>query len=427
MQVTKKELSGTNVQLTITADDNMLAETKGRVLRRLGKQLKLPGFRQGKAPLALIEKNLDPSTLQAEFLDAAANELYGRAIDQEKLRPVARPEVSIKKFVPFTALELDITVDILGKLTLPDYTKIKLAQKPVKITDKDVGEVIEALRTRVAEKQTVKRAAAKDDEVLIDFAGIDAKTKQPIAGADGKAYPLILGANSFIPGFEDNVIGMKPGEEKTFTLTFPKDYGVKALQNRQATFTVTAQEVKELVKPKIDDGFATKAGPFKSLAELKADIKKQLESEKQNEADRVYENELIEKIVEQSKVSVPKILVDEEIERLELEERQNLTYRGQTWQEHLQEEGVTEAEHREQKRPQAENRVKAGLVLSEIAEREKITITPEDLEVRIQLLKGQYQDKQMQAELDKPENRRDILSRMVTEKTITKLTSYAQA
>jgi trigger factor len=235
----------------------------------------------------------------------------------------------------------------------------------------------------------------------------------------------MLGSDSFIPGFEDNLIGVKAGEEKTFTLAFPKDYGVKALQSRKVTFKVTVTKVNELAKPKIDDAFAAKVGPFKSLAELKADIKKQVTIERGTESERAYENELIEKIVEQSKVPLPQSIVGEEIERLETEERQNLVYRGQTWQEHLAEEGVTETEHREQKRPQAENRVKAGLVLSEIAEREKITVTPEELEIRIQLLKGQYQDKQMQIELDEPENRRDILSRMVTEKTIDKLKTYA--
>jgi trigger factor len=427
MRLTKKRLTDTKIQLELTADNEQLTQSKQQVLQRLGRDVKVQGFRAGKVPPAMVEKSINPNLLQSEFLEVAVNRVYGDALAQEQIRTIDRPEVSIKKYVPFSELVFEATVEILGEVKLPDYTKIKIKKKLVSVTDKDIDEVIESLRIRAAEKKEVERAAVKDDEVWIDFSGSDAATGDPIQGADGKDYPLVLGSNTFIPGFEDNLTGVKPGQEKTFTITFPDNYGVKALQKRKVTFKATITKVNEMAKPRVDDAFAAKAGPFKSLAELKADIKKQLESERQNETERDYENELIEKIVEQSTVAVPKVLADEEIERLEVDERRNLTYRGQTWQEHLKDEGVTEEEHREQKRPAAENRVKAGLVLSEIAEKEKITVSPEELEIRLQLLKGQYQDKQMQAELDKPENRRDILSRMVTEKTLAKLKQYSSA
>lgn len=428
MQISKKQLSDTKVELTLIADEKMLNEAKQQVLQTLSKtQVKMAGFRQGKAPLSLVEKNTDPAVLQSEVLDKVVNALYVNAIDQERVRPVDRPEISIKKFVPFTTLEVSAIVEAVGEVKLPDYKKIKLERKDADVTAKDVDEVIEALRTRGAEKKEVERAAKKDDEVTIDFAGRDAKTNEPINGADGKGYPLVLGSNSFIPGFEDNLIGMKTGEEKEFTLTFPKDYGVSTLQNRKITFKVTATKIQELQKPEVNDEFAAKVAPVKTVAELKKDIKTQLAAERQNQLDRELESELIEKIAEKATAAIPKVLVDEEIDRIEAEEKQNLVYRGQTWQEHLKEEGVDEKGHREQKRPAAEKRVKAGLVLSEVAIQEKINVTPEELEIRLQLLKGQYQDKQMQAELDKPENRREIASRMVTEKTINKLVAYATA
>lgn len=425
MQVEKKRISDTKVQLTVAADDAMLARTKQAVLAGLRREVKLPGFRPGKVPPALIEKNVDANVLQSEFLDAAVNELYSAAVIQERLRPVDRPEVSIKKFVPFTTLEFEAVVEAVGDVKLPDYTKLKLVKKPIKVTTKEVDEVIEALRTRAAERKEVTRAAKAGDEVVVDFAGTDAKTGDPISGADGKGYPLLLGSNAFIPGFEDNLVGVKAGEEKTFTLTFPKDYGVQALQSKKVTFKVTATKLHEVVKPKIDDDFAAKAGPVKTVAELKADIKKQLTAEQHTQAERDFESELLEKITEQSTISIPKVLVDEEIDRAELDEKQNLAYRGQTWQEHLAAEGVTEAEHREQKRVAAEQHVKAGLVLTEIAEKEGLQVLPEELEIRMQILKGQYQDKQMQSQLDKPESRRDIANRLLTEKTIAELKAYA--
>lgn len=428
MQVAKKQLTETNVQLTITADTALLSQVKQEVLMHLNNtQIKVQGFRSGKAPLSLVEKQVEPSVLQNEFLDRIINELYIGAIAQEHIRPVERPQVTIKKFVPFSALEVEIVVEAVGAVKLSDYKKVKLEKKPVKITAKDVDDVVEALRVRAAEKKPVTRAAAKDDEVIINFAGTDTKTGESISGADGTEYPLILGSNSFIPGFEDNLIGVKPGEEKSFDLTFPKDYGVKALQDRKITFKTTVVTVNEQTKPKVDDAFAAQVGPFKTVTELKADIKKQLELERQQQSDRDYENELIEKITDQATVALPKALVDEEIERIESEERQNVLYRGQTWEEHLESEGVTAEVHQEQKRPVAEKRVKAGLVLSEIAEAENVDVSKEELEIRLQILKGQYQDKQMLAELDKPENRRDIASRIVTEKTVQKLVDYATA
>lgn len=427
MQVQKKKLSDTKIELHMVADAALLQDVKQNVLKHLAKHVKTPGFRQGKVPLTLVEKQVDPATLQTEFLDEALNRLYVAALQTEKVRPVSQPEVSLKKFVPFTTLEVDATVEAVGDVKLPDYTKVKVEKKTPTITEKDITEVIDALRDRIAERKEIKREAKDGDEVVIDFKGVDAKTKEAISGADGKGYPLVLGSSTFIPGFEENLVGMKAGEEKDFTVTFPADYGVQTLQNRKVAFTVTATKVHEIIKPKVDDTFAEKVGPVKTVADLKADIKQQLEYEKQTQAERDFESEILDKITDKAEVAIPKVLIDEEISRVEMDEKQNLMYRGQTWEEHLKEEGVTEKEHFEQKRPGAEKNVKAGLVLTEIAEAEGITVTPEELEVRLRVLKGQYQDKQMQAELNKPENRREVSNRMLTEKTLDRLKAYATA
>jgi trigger factor len=424
MQVTKEIMNPTTVKLTLVADKELLEGVKQHVLRDLAKQVKLAGFREGKAPLDLVEKSVDQNVLQREFLEHAINELYSRAIDEQKLRPVAQPQVNVTKFVPFTTLEITAEVEVVGEIKIGNYKNLKLALPEVKVTDKDVDDVIENLKIRAATKEEVKRAAEDGDEVWIDFAGVDAKTNEPVSGADGKDYPLVLGSNTFIPGFEENLVGAKAGETKEFTITFPKDYGVKALQTKKVSFTVTANKVNKVVKPEVDDKFAATIGPFKTLQELRDDIKRQVESEKHNEAERQYENQLLEKIAEKTEVAIPKSLVDEEIGRIEAQEKQNTMYRGQTWQEHLDEEGLTAEEHFEKNRPGAELRVKAGLVLGEIAEQEGIQVAPEELEMRLQLLKGQYQDATMQEELEKPENVRDIANRLLTEKTLDKIKSY---
>lgn len=420
-----EQLNPTKVKLTVSAEPAALESIKQEVVASLGQNAKVQGFRAGKAPSHLVEKQLDQQLLQGQVLEQAVNQLYVDAVQQHNVRPAAQPEISITKFVPFSTLEFTAVVEAVSEIKPANYKQLKLAPKKAEVTAKDVDEVLENLRLRAAEKKPVERAAKLGDETVINFKGADAKTKEKIAGADGSEYPLTLGSKAFIPGFEDELIGAKPGDTKKFELTFPADYGAQALQNKRVAFTVEVLKVQELVKPKLDDKFAATVGPFKTLAELKADIKKQLKAERQREADQLYDNELLEKIAAKSTVTIPDGMIEDEITRMEDEEKRNLAYRGQTWQEHLKEEGVDEAGHREKKRENATLRVKIGLLLGEIANRENITVTPEELEIRMQLLKGQYPDPAMQAELEKPEARRDIHSRMMTEKTIEKLRSYA--
>lgn len=424
MHISRTNPTTTETKLTIKAEASELAKAKDLALKKFAPQVKVPGFREGKVPAELVEKNVNPNLLQTEVIEETINKLYASAVRQENLRPVANPEVAIKKFVPFTELEFDVTIPTVGGIELADYKKIKVPKEPVKIEAKDVDGVIKSLQQRAAERQDVDRAAKDGDQVTIDFKGTDSKG-DPVAGADGKDYPLVLGSKAFIPGFEENLVGMKAGDTKDFTITFPKDYGVKALQSKKVTFSVTVSKVSEIKEPVVDDNFAAAVGPFKDVAGLKEDIKKQLAFEREREAQTKFENELLARIAEKTKMDIPQLLIDEQIDRIENEEKQNLMYRGQTWEEHLKEEGVTAEEHREQKREAAEQRVKVGILLSEIAESENITVTPEEIEVRLQLMRGQYQDPAAQAELAKPEALRDINARIMTEKTLAKLTEYA--
>lgn len=426
MQVKKTQESPTKVKLTVVAAEKDLLPIKKHVLGNFQDKVNVPGFRKGKIPPEVLEKHVNPESFQSEFLQEAAQQLYVGALEEVKVRPVDRPEVSLQKFVPYSNLEFEATVEVVGETTLPDYKAIKKTKPVVKITEKDVTEVIKSLQTRMAEKKDVDRAAKDGDEVWIDFEGVDAKTKEPIKGADGKDYPLIIGSNTFIPGFEPELIGLKGGSDKTFTLTFPKDYGAAALANKKVTFTVHVTKVQEVVEPKVDDEFAAKVGPFKTVAELKSDIKKQLKAEKQQQADRDFESELVKEISEKSEVAIPETLINDQVERLLSELRQNLTYRGQTMQEFLESEGKTEEQYRKEVlKPQAQERVKASLMLAEVAEQEKLTVTPEELDKALEDYRQQYSDEKMQAELDKPEARRDIAARLLTQKTIEKLTSYA--
>lgn len=426
MQVKKTQESDTKAIVTVVVDEKELAPIKTHVLGHFQSKVKVPGFRSGKIPAEVLEKHVDQQAFQAEFLDEGIQQLYVAAVNELKIRPVDGPQVSVKKFVPYTLLEFDATVEVVGDIKIPDYKKIKKTKPKAEVADKEIKEVVASLQQRSADKKDVDRAAKDGDQVWIDFTGVDAKTKEPVQGADGKDYPLVIGSNTFIPGFEPELVGMKAGEEKTFDITFPKDYGAVSLQSKKVTFTVSVTKVQEVVEPKVDDDFAGKAGPFKTVAELKKAIKDQLSQEKQHQVDRDFESELIKQISDKSTVAIPEVLVNDQVERLLYELRQNLLYRGQTIEEFLKGEGKTEAQYRKDILvPQAKERVKASLVLAEIAEAEKMEVTPEELEVRMQILKGQYQDQQMQEELKKPEARRDIAARLLTEKTVNKLVEYA--
>ncbi len=425
MRIEMNKPSKTKAVLNVTATQDELNDVKRQVLSRLTKDVKVSGFRPGKAPLELAEKQLDQKLLQQEFLEEAVQQLYPVAAKQESIRPVDRPEIAIKAFVPFTELSFEATVDVLGDVSLPDYTKIKKDRKTAKVTEKDVDEVIENLRAQTAEKLPVKRAAKNGDQLTIDFSGKD-KTGEPVKGADGKSYPLTLGSKSFIPGFEENLLGLKSGDTKTFDVTFPKDYGVTSLAGEKVTFSVDVKEVNELKKPEVNDEFAASVGPVKTVADLKRDIKKELMTEKQRQADLQFESELVAEITKKSKLDIPEILIEDQLERMLNELKQNLSYRGQTIKEFLDAKQTTEEQYKEKElKPQAEERVKASIVLAEIAEKEKIEVTPEELEIRMQVLKGQYTDPQMQAELSKPEAKQNIASRMLSEKTVAQLAAYA--
>ncbi len=418
MKIHVERTKNTTAVVEISASLEELTSIKNKVLNKLAPRVKLSGFRDGKAPLSMIEKSVDQALLQTEFLDEAVNTLYVATLREERIRPVGQPQVDVKKFVPFTTLDVVLTIPVVGELIIPNYKKFSAKREQVKIGAKEVSDVLKNLQIRMAEKKVVERAAKKSDETVIDFSGTDAKGVA-VKGAEGKDYPLALGSNTFIPGFEDNVIGMKAGDEKTFTLAFPKDYGVKALQNRKVTFKVTVKSVTEVIEPKLDDDFASKVANFKTIDELKGDIKKQLEHEQSHKLERDFEAAIVNELTDKTKVEIPELLLKEQ-EQLVLDEvKQNAVYRGMTFQEYLENQGIKEEEFiKREVAPEALRRVKAGLLLSEIADIEGILVSPEELEARMQQLKAQYKDPEMQKQLDLPDSRRDINARLRSEKVI---------
>lgn len=422
MKTSIKRNSPTELTLSIDLDQKELESAKQVAVNNLSKGVKIPGFREGKAPAKVAEKHLDPNSLSQETLEVAVNEFYARALVSEQIRPVKSPTVTIKAYVPYTSLIFDAEVEAIGKVEVGRYSGLGIEKQSVKVLAKDVNEVLERLQNQLATREEVTRAAKDKDEVIIDFKGVDAKTGEPISGADGTDYPLILGSDTFIPGFETELIGLKKDQHKDFGITFPKDYGVAALRSRAVKFAVTIKQVNLRKLPPLDDSFAKLIGPFKTFGELKNDIKKELTKTKEEEANSKQQNDIVEKIVNSSKVDIPKALVDEEAQRIESEQRQNAAYRGQTWTEYLEAQNLNEETFKQYADENAQIRIKTGLVLGDIALKEKLSVSKEEVAKKVEELKQQYSsDQQMQAELANPANQQDIQNRMLVEKTVEKL------
>lgn len=420
MHTTRKDISGTKIELVITVDAEELASVKQATLQKMKSQVKAPGFRAGKAPLSVIEKQVDPSQLQGDVLQEAVNKHYQAVIEKDNIKVLSNPEVEITKFVPFTRLEFKAKVDVMPKVKLGDYKKIKRTVSKVTVTDKEIKEVIDNLLQKSSKKQAVDRKAKNGDEVLIDFEGKDEKGEL-VAGASGKDYPLVLGSNSFIPGFEEGLIGLKKGDKKDVKLTFPKEYHAKQLAGTKITFSVDVKEVNEVVLPEPDDKFAVSLGPFETLVDLKKDIKTQLTEQKLSEEQNKVKDSIVEELVKKSSFEIPDVLITDQIAMLEHDFNQNLTYRGITLLEYLKQEGFKDADEWKAKelKPQAERRVSVGIILAEVADKEGLKVDEQEVAARISQYKTQYSSQA--AEFDNPEMQREVVSRLLTEKTVDRL------
>lgn len=424
MQITRKDITETKVKLTITLGLEELTHAKQHELKEKAKTAKVTGFRPGKAPTAILEKQLDENQLQADVINHAINDFYGNALEDQKLNPLNQPQVEIIKFVPYAELEFTAEIDVMPKVKLGDYTKFKKTTAKASVTTKEVDEVLNNLANQTATKSDSKEATKEGDEVKIDFEGTD-KDGATVAGASGADYALKLGSKTFIPGFEEGLIGLKKGDKKDLKLTFPKDYHAKNLAGTAITFAVTVKGVQTPVLPKIDDKFAATVGPFKSLDDLKRDIKTQLNEQKETEAKNKLKDELVEELVKKSTLVLPEILVNDQISMLEHDFNQNLVYRGITKSEYLKQEGFKDEDTWKEKelKPQAERRVSVGMVLAEVADAEKITVSEAEVQDRIGIYKQQYQ--QSAAQFDTPEMKREVTSRLLTEKTVDRLYELA--
>ncbi len=423
MKTSVKYLSDTKVAVNVTLGVSELKDAELAALNELGKDIKVPGFRKGKVPVSVVSKNVNPNVLAQKTLESALSKAVADAFISEKLQALDRPEVEVKKFVPGSELEFTAESEVMPKIKIGDYKNLKSTAKKVSVTKKDISEITDRLKKGFASKKTVQRPAKLTDEVNIDFEG----KKDGIAfdGGKGEKYDLVLGSNSFIPGFEDGIIGKKTGETFDLKLTFPEDYHADNLKGAEVVFTTTINEIKEVVEPELNDELAAKAGPFKTLEELEDDIKREITKQKETEATEKLKDDLVAELVEKSTVPVPDVLLKDQMKLIEQDTNRNLMYRGMSIDDYIKSLKYKDKNDwlENEVRPIAEKRVKAGLLLAELSKVEKIEATENELLEKINQLGKQYPSEDMRKHLKTPEVQRDVANRILTEKTVDRLVS----
>jgi trigger factor len=422
MKSTIKNLSDIKVELTITLDAEELAIATQVATTKLARDVKVAGFRKGKAPASVAAKNIDQEKLQEQTLDNAISKAVAEAFTASKLQALDRPAVEVKKYVPGEMLEFTAETEILPVVKLGDYKKLKAIPAKVSLNETEIDETVERIRQSLAERKEVKRAAKIGDETVIDFTG--KKDGVAFPGGTGKDYSLTLGSNQFIPGFEDGVVGHKAGETFDLDLKFPDDYQSADLKGQKVVFTTTIKSVKEVSLPDVDDKLAAKAGPFKTVAELRADIKRELTSQKEREASEIHKDNLVKELVSVSNVPIPKILVEDQAKSIEQDFVNNLMYQGLTLEQYLDNKGFESKDKwlETEVKDVATKRVQAGLVLAELSKIEKIEASTAELDARVELFKQQYANNaEALKQFEQPEVRRDIASRLLTDKTVDRL------
>jgi trigger factor len=418
MKLTNRTNTKTKVSYTLSADQEELNKYRLESAQALAETVNIPGFRAGKAPADMVAKQVDQNKLQDEFLNRAINALYLESRKMLDLRIIGEPKITITKFVPFSDLEVSVKVAVLSDIKLPTYASLRTVKNDTKVTPKQLELALSNLQKRAASLKPVKSPAKNGNLVIIGFEGLDTKTKEKLAAASAEDYRLLLGDNTLIPGFEDKIVGMIDGKSKTFDLTFPKDYPDKAFASRQVTFKVTLKEVNDVTLPRLDDQFASTIGPFATLDELKAELKKEIQAENERQATIEIENKILNALAEKTVVELDDGIVQSEADMLMDEARRSCLNRGQTWQEFLAGLGQSEEEYTLKLKETAKNRIKAGLAVGEIANKENISVSDHELEERIANLKKQYLDPKMQEELSRPENQRELAMRLLTAKVL---------
>ncbi len=376
------------LKITVSAEE--VAKGFKQAVQKIANSANIPGFRKGKAPRNIIEMHYGKDAVKQEAFEILANKAYTAALDEQKLIPVDDPKVEESVFEEGKDMELTVKVTLKPEPELGDYKGLHVDKEEPVVSDDDVNAQLEGLRNRHAKMVVAEDGAVieKGDFAIIDFAGtVDG---EPFSGGEGKGYPLEVGSNSFIPGFEDQLVGLSKGDSTDVEVTFPEEYFVKELAGKEAVFKVNVQDVKRKELPELNDEYVAANSEFKTVEELRADYRARMEKAAAENAKIAYERALVDAAVNNAKFTVPPIMIEDRISQMVEEMKLSLESRKMSLDMYMQYTGLTMEQLRENQRAAAEENVKTDLVLDAIAKAEGIQVDMADVDAEIGSIANQH-------------------------------------
>ncbi len=349
----------------------------------------IPGFRRGKAPLAMIEKMYGPEVFYEEAANLVLDESYPEAAKESALEIVSRPEIDIVQIEKGKPFIYTVTVAVKPEVTLGDYKGIQVEKASAEVTDEDVENELKRVQNQNSRLLTIEDRPVQDgDQTVIDFDGyVDGKRFE---GGKSEDYPLTIGSHSFIDTFEEQLIGKNIGEECEVNVTFPEEYHAKELAGKPAVFKVTVKEIKMKELPELNDEFAEEVSEFDTLDEYKTDIRSKLLERKQKDAATENENRVVEKVVENASMEIPEKMLETQVQNMINDYARRMQSQGMSLEQYMQYTGITLESLKEQTRPQAEKSIRTRLVLEAVVKAEDINISDEAVEEELKKMADSY-------------------------------------
>lgn len=389
MQITVAKQPKSQIKLTVELTVEEMKPYLDKAAEELSKEYRIEGFRPGKASLGIVISKVGAQHVWEAASEHAIRRTFVQAIREKELPTIGQPHIHIEKLAPENPFIYSAESAVLPEVTIGDYQSFKAKKKPAVVAPAEVEKAIEDLREMFQTEAMVDRAAQAGDKVEID---IDLyQDNVAIEGGSSKNHPVVIGSKHFIPGFEDQLVGLKKDDTKTFSLPFPKEYHNEKLAGKKGDFTVKVKTVFAITKPDINDEFAAKAGKFTNVADLKAKLEDNLRGEAEDKEDAMFERAIIEELVNRSKFGeLPEMLVASELEKMIHELQEQVERQGGKWEDYLTATKKTVDILKKEFREQAERRVKAALLIRQLAKTENIQADPKQVEEEVASTKKMY-------------------------------------
>lgn len=393
MNVKSVEKENGKAKVVVEIDSAEFTSALNQAYAKCRKDIMIPGFRKGKAPRKVVEAMYGATVFYEDAVNEIFPDVYQAAVIDQKIKAVGMPSVSDMQTPAEGGVVLTVETELYPEVTLGEYKGIEVPKTAVSVGKADVDAELSRMQERGSRIETVERAAKMGDTVVLDFEGFD--NGVPFDGGKAEGYSLTLGSNSFVPGFEDALVGLSAGDEKDVDVTFPKDY-TPELAGKPVVFKCKIHEVKETIKPELDDEFAKDVSEFDTLAALKKDIKARITKERQESADRAFENAAVELAAKNMTCEIPNCMIEEQVDKHMEQFGYQLQMQGMKLEDYAKMMGGDLNGMRQTMRPMAETTVRSNILLSQIVETENIEVSDEEVEEELKKMAEQYQ-----MELDK--------------------------